>query len=230
MPSLRPVTPALLLGLLVWPLLLRAQDTLPGLYGRVDGDKYIGPGGLYSITLPVLPELGGEIHDTESVVTFDDNLSIHMSVACFPLDAVQKIELESGMKDFLADFYTKYVLQDFKSRFPGTTAETTLYTPSFLDGALFGYALLPGGSAFKGPTHFGSGKPPVAKRGNLLFVKSGYIFVVSLELAERITQWRDYDKTSDEENEILRERLIQVIARMHFLFPKAPKRPANANP
>ncbi len=216
-------------GLLALPAAGRADDVLPGLFGRIQGDKYIGPGAVYSVTMPVLPELGGEVHDTESVVTFDDNVSTHISVACFPLDAAQKVELDSrGTKDFLADFYTRFVLQDFQTRFPGTSAEATLFTPSLLDGALFGYSLLPGGSFFPSQddiTGTPAEKPPVAKRGNLLFVKNGYVFVVSIELAERITQRKVFNKTPEQENEILRDRLVQMVGRIHFPASKPSRQP-----
>jgi hypothetical protein len=198
----------------------RADDALPGLFGRIQGDRYYGPGGLYSVTLPVLPELGGEVHDTDSVVTFDDNVSTHISVACFPLDAVQKTELEThGIKEYLAGFYSRFVLQDFQKRFPGTTAENTLFTPSVLDGALFGYTLLPGGSSFQAGGRVldtPGDPPPVAKRGNLLFVKNEHIFVISIELAERVTQAKFFNKTPEEEDAILRERLLQMAERLHF--------------
>lgn len=198
----------------------RADDALPGLFGRVQGGRYYGPGGLYSVTLPVLPELGGEVHDTDSVVTFDDNVSTHISVACFPLDAVQKTELEThGIKEYLTGFYSRFVLQDFQKRFPGTTAESTLFTPSVFDGALFGYTLLPGGSSFQAGGRVldtPGDPPPVAKRGNLLFIKNDHIFVISIELAERVTQAKFFNKTPEEENAILRDRLLQMADRLHF--------------
>jgi hypothetical protein len=63
-------------------------------------------------------------------------------------------------------------------------------------------------------------KPRDAKRANLLFVKNGLIYVVSSELAERITEGSAYTMTPAEEDSTLRERLIDVIHGMQFL--KAP--------
>lgn len=208
----------------------RAGDpTAPGLYGKVAGEVYTSPTGVYSVTIPVLPEFGGQVHDTENVVSFDDSLNTHASIACFPLDLSQKWEFESrGTRDYLAYFYANFVLPDFQGRYPGTTAEATLFVPAFLDGSLLGFVLLPGGSAFEnrdsiaGPP---AGEPAVAKRGNLLFVKSGCIFVLSVELAERVTQRSTFNKKPAEENEILRDRLMQLAGRIRFPPPKpAPKK------
>jgi len=195
-----------------------------GLYGTLKRDSYIAPGGLYTVKIPVLPELGGEITDTESVVTFDDSVSTHISLACFPLDMSQRWDLsEKGLRDYLAYFYVTYVLSDFQTRYPGSKAETTLFVPELMGGALMGFSLLPGGSAFANqlatsvvPDEI----PPVAKRGNLLFVRADRIYIISIELAERVTQKTFFQKTPEEENIILRERLIQFVGRIQFPAPK----------
>jgi hypothetical protein len=211
----------------------RAADeaATPGLYGKVEGEVYTAPGGAYSLTIPVLPEFGGQVHDTENVVTFDDSLNTHASIARFPFDMSQKWEYESrGIKEYLAYFYANFVLRDFQARYPGASAETTLFVAGFLDGTLLGYVLLPGGSVFEGRDSIvgpPTGEPAVAKRGNLLFVKSGCIYVLTIELAERITQRSVFNKTPQEENEILRDRLMQLAGRIRFPAPKPePKKPA----
>ena len=210
---------------------VRAMDALPTpsrLYGSLQRDNYVAPGGIYSVRVPVLPELGGEVTDTESVVTFDDSVGTHISLASFPLDMSQKWELsEKGVRDYLSYFYVTYVLSDFQTRYPGSTAETTLFVPELMGGALMGFALLPGGSAFAGQltiTTVPEEPPPIAKRGNLLFVRDERIYVISIELAERVTQRKFFKKTPEEENAILRERLIQFANRIQFPAPKpAPK-------
>ena len=195
----------------------------PRLYGNLKNDSYVAPGGIYSVRVPVLPELGGEITDTENVVTFDDSVSTHISLASFPLDMSQRWDLtEKGLRDYLSTFYVTYVLADFQTRYPGSTAEATLFTPELMDGSLVSFALLPGGSAFAGQLNVpgGPAEPaPVAKRGNLLFVRGERIYVLSIELAERITQKKYFNKTPEEENAILRERLIQFVGRIHFPTP-----------
>src|SRR5262245_26484487 len=108
---------ALLVLATALPAALVAQDAPPppaSLYGKLTEGVYTSPGGIYRVTIPVLPELGGKVHDTENVVTFDDALNTHVSIACFPLDLSQKWELENrGARDYLAYFYTNFVLPDF---------------------------------------------------------------------------------------------------------------------
>jgi len=209
----------------------RAADELPAatrLYGSLKRDNYVAPGGIYSVRVPVLPDLGGEVTDTESVVTFDDTVGTHISLASFPLDMSQKWDLtEKGLRNYLSSFYVNYVLKDFQDRYPGSTAESTLFVPELMDGSLMGFALLPGGSAFASQLTIKTTPdepPPVAKRGNLLFVRDERIYVISIELAERVTQKRFFKKTPEEENVILRERLIQFAGRIQFPTAKpAPK-------
>jgi hypothetical protein len=64
-------------------------------------------------------------------------------------------------------------------------------------------------------------RPPVAKRGNMLFVKSGHIFVLSIELAERVIEGKAYQKTTAEEDEILRTRLNDIVGKIQFAKPPA---------
>ena len=72
--------------------------------------------------------------------------------------------------------------------------------------------------AFTRPT-----TPPVAKRGNLLFVKNGFTYVISSELSERVTEGTSYKKTPAEEDQILRTRLIGIVKKMQFPTPPPPK-------
>ena len=201
-----------------------AQPPAPAtLYGRVEGDSYVSPTGTFKVLVPVLPELGGEIHDTENVVSFDDALNTHVSIACFALDMTQKWEFETrGTREYLEYFYATFVLPDFMQRFPGTTTEAGQFIPQLQGGALALYTLLPGGSAFAGRNliiESPAAGPVVAKRGTLLLVHDLHIFALSIELAERVTQPRIFHKTPEEENEILRNRLIELAGRMQFTAP-----------
>jgi hypothetical protein len=195
-----------------------------GLYGQLIEGTYTSPGGIYRVAIPVLPELGGKVHDTENVVTFDDALNTHVSIACFPLDPAQKWELENrGAREYLAYFYSNFVLPDFQSRFRGATTEASLFVSDLRRGTLLTFALLPGGSFFDGTNRVldaPTGDSTVAKRGNLLFVENGYIFVVSAELAERVTQRSTFQKTPEQENQILRDRLVTFVGRIEVLVPK----------
>lgn len=216
---------------LVAPLLAAAEDGAPvsTLAGRVDGNLYTAPSGAFKVTIPVLPELGGTISDTENVVTFQDDFSTHISIAAFAQDATQRWELSSrGLKDYLVYFFSNFVLSDFKQAFEGVQIESAKFAPTILDGSLITCILLPGGTMFgaKIATLGTDEKPPVAKRGNLLFVKNGHIFVISVELAERIIEARAYKKTTAEEDELLRQRLNAAVGRLQFPKPAAPAAPA----
>jgi hypothetical protein len=206
-------------------LTAEAQDGPSGLVGSVDAGVYSSPSGAFKITVPVLPALGGVISDTKNVVTFHDTFGVHISVAAFPQDATQRWELSTrGMKDYLVYFFTSFVLPDFRRFTPGAHVESAGFSADFLDGSMFAYVLLPGGSMFDSPPVFGPrATPAVAKRGNLLFVRNGFTFVISTELSEKVTEGSQWKKTSDEEDQILRNRLADVIKKMVFIKPAPPK-------
>ncbi|HVU34521.1 MAG TPA: hypothetical protein VHE61_13890 [Opitutaceae bacterium] len=199
-------------------LALRAQDA-PALIGRVNGRTYVSPTGVFKVTIPVLPELGGAVTDTPNVVTFQDSFNVHVSIAAFPQDATQRWEMATrGKKDYLDYFFANFVLSDFKRSFRGVTVEDSKFRPDTMGGALITYILIPGGSMFT--DHMPpvtNGAVPVAKRGNMLFVKNGYIFVISTELAERVIEGSAYKKTPKEEDAILDQKLSDVLDKMDFL-------------
>src|SRR5512137_2043659 len=95
------LTLALLFAL---PSVLLAQA--PALQGKVEGKRYVSPTGIFKVTIPVLPELGGDITDTPNVVTFQDDFNVHVSIAAFPQDATQRWENSTrGTKDYLIYFF-----------------------------------------------------------------------------------------------------------------------------
>jgi hypothetical protein len=175
------------------------------------------------MSVPVLPELGGRITDNENIVTFEDDFNTHISVACFPLNLEQKWELDTrGIKEYLTYFFANFVLADFQARYRGSKIESAKFIPNLIDGSLLAYALLPGGSFFEGRNSVmgvPNEAPAVAKRGNLCFVKNGFVYVISSELAERVTQRRTYKKTTEEEDQILRQRLVDLSNRIEFAKP-----------
>lgn len=208
---------------------LFAQPEDGDLLGKVEGNMYIAPSGAFRTSIPVLPELGGSIRDTENVVTFQDDFNKHISIAAFPQDATQRWELSSrGMKDYLLYFFTNFVVADFKEAFEGVQIESTKFLEPIMNGSLIAFTLMPGGTMFPDKMIPIGDKIPVAKRGNLLFVKNGYIFVISTELAERIIEGRNYKKTTAEEDELLRQRLNDVVGRLQFPKPATPAAPAPA--
>jgi hypothetical protein len=203
-----------------------AQEPQPELMGALASGVYTAATNAFKIPIPVLPELGGRIRDTEHVVMFQDSFGIQISIGAFTQDATQRWELSTrGTKDYLIYFMGSIVLADFRRYTPGATIESAKYAADLLDGALFCYILLPGGSMFADQVapFANPSKPPVAKRGNLLFLKNGFVFVVSTELAERVTEGASYRKTSEEEDQILRKRLVDIVEKMQFPKPPVPK-------
>jgi hypothetical protein len=214
------------LALFAAPFATLAQELPPpALEGKVEGKRYVSPTGAYKVTIPVLPELGGSITDTPNVVTFQDDFNVHISIASFPQDATQRWELSTrGTKDYLIYFFSNFVLSDFKQSFEGVQVESAKFVPGTLEGALLAYILLPGGSMFMDKVpQIADGPVPVAKRGNLLFVRNGHIFVISVELSEKVIEGRAYKRTTTEEDDILRQRLLDVVAKIEFAKPPAAK-------
>lgn len=217
------------------PLALLALSIAPlsaqtGLAGRVDGNQYVSPTGAYRITIPVLPELGGKIVDTPEVVTFEDDFNVHASLACFKMDATQRWEHETrGRRDYLIWFFTNFVQRDFQARFPESRVESAKFIPGMEGGTLLTYNLLPDGTMFANrPSFSATGEVFVAKRGNLLFLRDGHVYVMSMELAERALERRTYTKTTEEEDELLRRRLLELYGRISFTSTpaSAPAAPA----
>jgi hypothetical protein len=192
-----------------------AAPPQPPLTGHLEGQVYASPTGTFRIAVPVL---------TANVVTFQDSYNVHVSIGAFPQDATQRWEFSTrGTSDYLVFFFSNYVMSDFQQMFPGASVESAQYSPALLNGSLLTYTLLPGGSMFAdkhaiaGPSE----SPPVAKRGNLVFVRNDYVYVISTELAERVIERRSYKKTTAEEDEILRKRLADIVKKMEFTRPPA---------
>jgi hypothetical protein len=210
------------LALVAGAVLVQPARGVPLLAGRVEGHVYYPPSGIYHIAVPVLPELGGTINDTENVVTFQDQFNLHVSIGAFPMDATQRWELATrGRKDYLVYFFNNFVLADFRRLFPDTRIESARFVPGVMSGALVTYTLMPGGSMFSNRNAvLGlNTDQPVAKRGNLIFVRNGYIYIISTELAERVTERSTYHKTTEEEDAILRQRLSDFLEKLQFSQP-----------
>jgi hypothetical protein len=193
------------------------------LAGELENDTYTSATREFSIPMPVLKELGGTVTDTENVVTFTDSYSTHISIGCFPQDALQRWELETrGLRDYLLYFFTEFVLADFSKRFPGSKIESARFTPELMEGSLITYALLPAGSYFepKSAAAIPPEKRVVAKRGTLLFVRNRYVYVLSTELAERATKREGYETTPEKENAQLTARLTELVGRLVFPPPR----------
>ncbi|HOF10998.1 MAG TPA: hypothetical protein PLV33_13480 [Opitutaceae bacterium] len=199
-----------------------AQDravSATDLHGRIEGSSYVSPTGLFRLPVPVFSSLGGRITDTPNVVTFSDAFVTHYTLAVLPLDSVQLRELEArGKKDYLVSFFSNYVLRDFREAIPGSKVDNARFLPGHFNGSLMIYTALPGGSVFGHRTYqFGSvNELPVAKRGNLLFIHSNTLYILSSELAERVIEGVHFTLTVEEENAVLKKRLIDLSNRIVF--------------
>lgn len=209
-------------------LLAPQRATAQALEGKIEGRTYISPTGQFKVLIPVLPELGGDVSDTPNVVTFQDDFNVHVSIAAFPQDATQRWDYSTrGAKDYLVQFFANFVLADFREAFDEVKNESAKFLPTTLDGALLTYMLVPGGTMF--PERVLQPNA-VAKRGNLLFVRNSHVFVISTELAERVIGGPAYKKTTEEEDEILRVRLLEIVNKMEFAKPAAAPEPVKEAP
>lgn len=198
-----------------------AQTPVGPLNGRIESNQYVSPTGAFRINIPVIAALGGSVTDTESVVIFQDRLNTHQSLACFKQDSTQRFEEETrGRKEYLIWFLANFVQADFEQRFQGARVESAHFLPDLQGGALLVYNLLPGGSMFTNRALIiKRDQPPIAKRGNLLFVNNGHIYVLSIELAEKVIQGSAYTLTTEEEDAQLRKRLMDLLAKITFSVP-----------
>jgi len=214
---MRRILPVLLLAVVA--VASGQTDGQGPLLGTLAAGFYTSPTGTFEMEVPVLPALGGIVTDTKNTVTFHDNYGLQITVGAFAQDASLKWEYSTrGTKDYLIYFFSNFVLEDFKHFFPGTHIESAGFSSDFLDGSLFAFVLMPGGSVVGDRAVFTQpGQVLEAKRGNLVFVKNGYTFVISTELSERVTEGTHYNKTTEEENLILRGRLAGVVRKMQFL-------------
>jgi hypothetical protein len=198
-----------------------AAQTRGALHGSVEeGNVYISPTGLFKVPIPVLPELGGVINDTPNAVVFRDSFTENLSIGAFRMNRGQRWEFETrDRRDYLVLFFNEVMLPDFAENVPGAQVESAEFMPGIHGGTMIAYVLLPEGSLFSNQNRLfqAAREMEVAKRANMIFVKDGHVVVVSSELAERVTQKRTFSRTAQEENEILRKRLLEFVGRIVFL-------------
>ena len=219
--SLRFPSSLILAFALLQPLAAHAQSST---IGQVEGDQYYSPNKAFHVTIPVIADLGGTITDTDNVVSFQDAFTTHQSIARFKMNATLNREDETrGRKEYLIWFFSNFVQADFEQRFAGARIESAHFIKSINDGALLTYNLLPGGTMF--PTRaciLNNDRSIMAKRGNLLFVKNGYVFIISSELVEKAVEHAAFNKTVAEEDAELRKRLLAFLDKVTFTMPPVP--------
>ncbi len=219
-PLLRALSALLIVGTALAaepaPRVEPAPAAAPKLLGRIEGDRYIAPGAAYSVPVPVLHGANATIMDNGEIVVFKDKVATLLTIAAFPMPPVARWEFETTpAKDYLIAFFRDNILRDYVREFPGSTIESARFLPEVFGGAMVAFTLLPGGSVFTPPA---PRTPPglVAKRGHFVFVREGRIYVLAVELAERITRTADTALTTAEEDQVLFDRLVTVLAAMRF--------------
>ena len=63
------------------------------------------------------------------------------------------------------------------------------------------------------------GSSPVAKRGNLLFLHNNHIYVISMELSEKVLDPAGFTQDTEEQDTMLQKRLMDLVGRMTFRLP-----------
>ncbi len=211
---------------------LSAQED-EGIYGLIDErNNYISPGGFLSIPIPVLPELGGVVHDTPSVVTFRDLYGTHVFVGRIAIEEPLRAEFEKRpRKEFLAGAFATHILPEYTRIYEGTTTSVAKFLPSTQEGALFVSALMPNGTSFADRVVLTGGETmPAAKRGFLLFVKNDELIILSTELYERVLLRHTFKKTPEEEDSMLQRRLLALASSITFGVRVPSPAPAPAAP
>lgn len=197
----------------------------PGvLRGRIENGRYYAPSNAFDIAIPTLVGDRPLILDNPNIVVFRDDVRTMVTVAVVPMAPIDKWELETtSPREFLITFFREVVLTDLRRAFPGTNVEGAVLLNDVEGGSLLVTTLHPNGSAFEVDPivrNDPATPPPVAKRGNLLFHHGDFIFVISSELADRVTESSTYSTDTATEDRILRERLVEIYS--HIRFPDSP--------
>ncbi len=201
----------------------RAEPAPPAakLLGRIADNRYHAPADVYSVAVPVLQGDHATIIDNGEIVVFKDQVATLLTIAAFPMPPIARFDYETeGPREYLIQFFRDNVVRDYREAFPGSAIESARFLPDVFGGAVVAFTLLPGGSAFDPPDPVdpvdSAAPPPVAKRGHFVFVHDGRIYVIAVELAERVTEPDEYELTTAEEDRVLFDRLVTVTAALRF--------------
>lgn len=212
------------------PATMGASETESGglkpgtLRGRLENGRYYAPSSAFDIAVPTLVGDRPLILDNPNIVVFRDDIRTMLTIAAIPMAPFDKWELETtSRREFLITFFREVVLSDLREAFPGTSVEGALLLNDLEGGSLLVTTLHPDGSAFEVDPivrNDPATPPPVAKRGNLLFHHGDFIYVISSELADRVTESSTYSTDTATEDRILRDRLVEIYS--HIRFPDSP--------
>lgn len=174
---------------------------------------YEAPNGEFALKIPVLGELGGQVREFNGGVLFFDAFTTHIAVLHIPMDATQRWELSTqGAKDYLVNFFAGAILPQYRSTGKEITVQSAKFLPSRNNGTVLTYTIQDGGSFFNNRLAFfgESDVLPKAKRGHMVFIKNEALVVISVELGEKSTERSLYKATQAEEDEVLKNRLIEI--------------------
>jgi hypothetical protein len=207
-------------------------DFEPGsLRGRIEDGRYYSPTDSFDIAIPMLVGERPLVLDNPNIVVFRDDVRTMLTIAAIPMEAIDKWELETtSAREFLIRFFRESVLADYREAFPGTSVESARLMNNLEGGALLVATLHPNGSAFETDPivrNDPATPPPVAKRGNLIFAHGDFVYVISSELADRVTESSTYTTDTETEDRILQDRLVEVHSKIHFAGDPAPEAPVN---
>lgn len=196
------------------------------LSGQILDGLYLAPSGAYAVPMPILQGEAAVVMDTDTVVVFRDKQSVLLTIAAFPMPALAQWEHHSqGPRDYLIAFFRDNILRDYTNAFPASRVESVKFVPDYNGGTLLTYTLMPGGSAFD-PDPVAVAQegyvPAVAKRGHLVFVRDRRVFVLAIELAERVTKQSQYNWSTAEEDRVLLDRLATVITALRIPAASVP--------
>jgi len=206
-------------------MMAQNADQPAPLLGRVEVNTYIAPTGTFKIEIPISPLLGGNITDTENIVIFDDTYLTHVTIANYPLNPTEAWNLStSSPKEYLLGFFGKQILRNYREAFKNVQIRVdpqARFLPTMYGGAFIAYLTIPGGSFFSSrvPRLVADAKPREAKYGVMLFVQKGYIFIISEEFAEHATEGSANHLSNEQEDTILRGRLLDLASKMEFTQP-----------
>ncbi|HUG11903.1 MAG TPA: hypothetical protein VMM36_12860 [Opitutaceae bacterium] len=207
-------------------------DFQPGsLRGRIENGRYYAPTDAFDIAIPMLVGDRPLVLDNPNIVVFRDDVRTMLTIAAIRMEAIDKWDLETtSPREFLIKFFRESVLADYRESFPGTTVESARLLNNLEGGALLVATLHPNGSAFETDPivrNDPATPPPVAKRGNLIFARGDFVYVISTELADRVTESSTYTTDIETEDRILNDRLVEVHSKIHFAGDPAPETLAN---
>ncbi len=163
------------------PSMLRLPPTGP--HGRVDGETYIAPDGLFTVALPVRVGAGGVVDDSFEdrgvfSVSFSDDFGVLRRIDGLPLN---RAKLERERRVLLTEFFDEVCMETFRGVAPNVSVTHAEYMPDLFGGALLRVVSISGGSTLAEMDAEGRAKRLDSTRGVLVYVVEGYLFEINVQ-------------------------------------------------